>query len=176
MAKTSTNQGSHWADISFDEILPELGKRARHRNSDIIECLGKGARTNPDDAFIAVIVAAWSYRRFDALHRSAPTRRFLHTRLTKLRDAVRTAGKILGSNDGFLLAALSLGGLPEEEARALRFGSGSKLQSILSALDSISAATLALSGLTGPASGQKALAEGPKTALAIRCARIFEKY
>ena len=69
-----------------------------------------------------------------------------------------------------------LGGLPEEEARSLDFGSGSKLQAILSALDSVAAEALALPGLTGPASAQKAWAEGPKTALAIHCARIFEEY
>ena len=35
---------------------------------------------------------------------------------------------------------------------------------------------MALPGLTGPASAHKPWAEGSKTALAIRCARIFEKY
>ena len=176
MAKTPANRGSHRPDISYDTLLPELRKRARNRESDITECLGQEARGNPDHAFIAVLEAAWSYRRFAALYESAPTRSFLRTRLTKLRDAVRTAGKVLGSGDGFLLAALSLGGLPEEEARNLRFGSGSKLQAMLSELEGAANEALALPWLTGPASAQKAWAEGPKTALAIDCARIFERY
>jgi hypothetical protein len=89
---------------------------------------------------------------------------------------VGTARKILGSGDGYLLAALSIGGLPEEEARSLDFGSGSKLQAMLSELESATDEALALPWLTGPASAQRAWAEGPKTALAIHCARIFEKY
>ena len=176
MAKVPANRGPRRPHTSFDAALPELGKRARNRRSDIIECLGRKAISNPGDAFIAVIEAAWDYQRFAALYKSAPTRSFLRTRLTKLRDAVRTAGKLLGSGDGFLFAALSLGGLPEEEARILEFGSGSKLQAMLSELEGAANEALALPWLTGPASAQKAWAEGPKTALAIDCARIFERY
>jgi len=89
---------------------------------------------------------------------------------------VGTARKILGSGDGSLLAALSLSGLPEEEARRLDFGFGSKLEAMLSLVESAADEALALPWLSGPASSQKAWAEGPKTALAIHCARIFERY
>ena len=176
MAKVAPNRGPLRPALFSDAILSELRTRARPRQSEIMECLGQKARSDPDRVFLAVLVAAAEYRQFAALYESAPTRSFLRSRLTKLRDAVRTASKILSSGDRHLLAALSLGGLPEEEARSLDFGSGSKLQAILSALDSVAAEALALPGLTGPASAQKAWAEGPKTALAIHCARIFEEY
>jgi hypothetical protein len=177
MAKVAARRGGpNRPDISFDAVLPELRKRAVDRQSEIMECLGLEPRSNPDHSLITVIVAAWSYQRFEALYESAPTRSFLRSRLTTLRKVVGTVRKILGSGDGYLLAALSLSGVLEEEALSLDFGSGSKLQAILSELESAADQALALPWLTGPASAHKAWAEGPKTALAIRCARIFEKY
>ena len=176
MPKATTNRRPLQPDLLSDELLSELGRRARPRQSEIMACLGQKARSNSENAFVAVVVAAAKYRQFAALYESAPTRSFLRSRLTTLRKAVSTARKILGCGDGHLLAALSLGGLPEEEARSLDFGSGSKLQAMLSELESAADEALALPGLTGPASAQKAWAEGPKTALAIRCARIFEEY
>jgi hypothetical protein len=175
MAKTTANR-TRQPDLLPDALLRELRERVAERRSELMECLGQEAWSDPGDTPIDVILAAASFRRFAQLYKGAPTRSLLRSRLTKLRDAVRRAGKILGSGDGFLLAALSLGGLTEEEARTLDFGSGSKLQAMLSELEAAADEALALPCLTGPASAQRAWAEGPKTALAIRCARIFEKY
>jgi hypothetical protein len=141
-----------------------------------MECLGQKARSDPDRAFVDVVIAAAKYQEFAALYENAPTRSFLRSRLTNLRKAVETARKILGSGDGYLLAALSLCGLPKEEARRLDSGSGSKLQAMLGLVERAADEALALPWLSGPAGGQRAWAEGPKRALVIRCARIFEEY
>jgi hypothetical protein len=176
MTKAAANRGPCKPDFLPDALLSELRERADERRSELIECLGQGVRSDPGCALVDVILAAARYHQFVQLYRDAPTRSFLRSRLTKLRDAVRTAGKILDSGDSFLLAALSLGGLTKDEPRALDLGFGSKVQAVFRELEGAADEALALTGLTGPASGQKSWAEGPKTALAIRCARIFEKY
>jgi hypothetical protein len=170
---------ANWArrpDLLLDALLSELRERADERRSELMECLGQGARRDPGRALVDVILAAARYRQFAQLYQDTPTRRYLRSRLTKLRDAVKTASKILGSGDSFLLAALSLGGLAEEEARLLDLGFDSKVQAVLRKLEGAADEALSARWLTGPASGQKAWAEGPKTALVVRCARIFERY
>jgi hypothetical protein len=146
-------------DLLPDALLSELRERANERRSKLMECLGQGARSDPGRALVDVILAAARYRQFAQLYQDAPTRRYLRSRLTKLRDAVKTASKILGSGDSFLLAALSLGGLAEEEARFLDFGFGSKVQAVLRELEGAVDEVLAAPWLAGPASGQK---YGPK--------------
>jgi hypothetical protein len=176
MPKVTANRAPRRPDLLPDALLKELCERADERRSELMECLGQGARSDPGRALVDVIVAAARYREFAQLYQDAPTRSFLRSRLTKLRDAVKTAGGILFSGDSFLLAALSLSGLAEEEARVLDLGFGSKVQAMLSELEAAADAALALPGLTGPASGRKAWAEGPKTALVVRCARVFARY
>lgn len=174
MAKVSANRRPLQPD--YDYLVSELRWRARPRQSEIMECLGQKARGDPRMAFYEVVSAAVKYRQFAALYKGAPTRNLLRSRVTKLRDAVTRATEILGSGDSFLLALLSLGGFAQEEARLLHFGSGSKVQAVLRELERGANNALAAPWLSGPASSQRAWAEGPKTALVIHCARIFEEY
>jgi hypothetical protein len=140
---------------------------------EIIECLGQKARSDPNDAFVAVIIAAATYRQFAESYKRAGTRKFLRLRLEKLRDAVAAASKILRSGDPFFFAALSLGGMAQEKAGVLPF---SEALVELWKLEHAANSVLVAPWLTGPALGQNLWAEGPKTALVIDCARIFERY
>jgi hypothetical protein len=161
--------------VSPGEPCPELRSWAHERRSKILECLGREAHHDPDAAMEYVILVAARYRRFVFQYRDAPTRSALRAHLCALRDAVRTASGLLNSEDSWLLAALSLGGLLETEARALDRGSGSKIKAALRHLENATEAALKMLPLSGAAGGQKPMLSSAQT-LVLDCAAIFEKY
>jgi hypothetical protein len=169
------SQGPRRPDLVSDELWSELRSRAHERRTEIFECLGPQARRDPDAALEQVILVARRYRWFAALFDSAPSRKILRDRLIALQGAVRTASDLLNSRDTWLFAALSCGGLSENEARALDRGSESNLQIGVASLGQAAEAALKMVQLSGPASGQKPML-GPKQLLALDCGAIFEKY
>jgi hypothetical protein len=157
-------------------MLSKLEGRARQLQSEIVGCLRQEAARDPDSAVDYVVLAAARYRRFAELYEEAPKRSTLHHRLSGLVGALKTTRELLDSDDTWLLAALSLGGWSEVEVRALERGSSSRVQAMLCELEKATEAALATLPLSGPAGGQKVVAEGPKQALVLDCAAIFEKY
>jgi hypothetical protein len=175
MAKIAASHSLRRQDFLPEALVSELRARAGERRSEILECLGQEARSDPDEAIGYVILAAARYRRFAQLYEEAPTRTALRHRLIAVLNALRTARELLDSEDTCLLAALSLGGWSEAEVRALQRGCASKVQETLHGLEKATHAALAALPLSGRAGGQKVM-EGPKQRLVLDCAAIFEKY
>src|SRR5262249_24379827 len=143
------SHGPHRPDLVSDALWLELRSRAHERRTEIFECLRQKVRRPPDAALEQVTLAAGRYRWFARLYGGAPTRRVLHDRLSALGQAVSTASALLNSRDTWLMAALSLGGLRDKEARALSSGSASKLEMALGDLGQAVETALETLQLTG---------------------------
>jgi hypothetical protein len=165
------------SDLSSSDALPsKIRERASDRTEQILDCLGQEARLDQDRVIEQVVLAALRYHDFLKLYENAPRRSVLHRQLRTLQESLKMARELLDNGGTALFASLLLGRLSESEVRALDSGSGSELQAQLREAQDATDAALARVRLTGAASGHKALALGPKQALVLYCAAIFERY
>jgi hypothetical protein len=139
--------------------------------AEIMKLLGTQAEADPCAVMGDVLLAATLYLDLSSQYVDAPTRKKLHEGLKLLRKSAGTVAGMLERGEPYLLAALNMHGVPQEQLK-----SESQTLNILWGLSISAHGALSNLQLTGPASGQKAATWPPKRALAFQCLEIFDRY
>lgn len=157
-------------------VDPKLKNRADYLMEEILNQLGPQAKAKPDDARLSVIFAASLYQPLAEHYAKAPSRKKLREQLEVLRDSAGRVATLYERRDLYLLGALHMHGLPEDEVRALGWGQSSPGLDFLKRLCAAAHAAIVNLPLAGSVGGQKASSTPPKRALALWCWEIFESY
>lgn len=153
-----------------ESLDPKLKRRAEELLDVILDVLGPQAKAKPDGVRFSVILTASLYQPLLEHYAKAPSRKKLRQRLEALRNSASGAAAVLESRDPYLLAALHMHGLPEDEV------AGCSRLDILKRLCLVAYVAVLNLPLEGPVGGQKVSATPPKRALAFRCLEVFERY